>query len=108
MLSKKNRVDKKNIDLLFKQGQFLPSHTITLKFLLTKQRNPAKISFIAPKSVAKLATKRNKLRRCGYTALSKYIKDFPAGLIGAFVFKKYEDEISIIEDEIKTILNKIN
>jgi len=108
MLPKKNRVDKKGIDLIFKKGKFFASPNLTFKFILTGASIPPRISFIAPKAVARLAVKRNLLRRRGYTTLRKHINDFPAGLIGAFLFKKYQDDISILEDEIKTILNKIN
>lgn len=108
MLSKKNRVDKKNIDLIFKQGKYISSENLTFKFLLTETKTLPRISFIAPKNIAKLATMRNKLRRRGYTALRKHIHDFPLGLLGAFVYKKYEDDTLILEDEIKNILIKIN
>ncbi len=108
MILKKNRVDKKNIDLIFKEGKFLVSPSLTFKFILTSNQNPPRISFIAPKNIAKLATKRNKLRRRGYTALRKFINEFPFGLLGAFVFKKHEEDVLILENEIKNILNKIN
>ncbi len=108
MLSKKNRVDKKNIDLIFKEGRFLVSPSLTFKFLLTSAQNPPRISFIAPRSVAKFATKRNRLRRRGYVALRKFIHEFPFGLLGAFVFKKHEEDVLMLENEIKDILNKIN
>ena len=110
MLSKQNRADKKQIEKIFKEGRFLSFPNLTFKFFINVQALPrqAQISFIAPKSVAKLAVKRNLLRRRGYSILEKYIHQFPTGLVGAFVFKKYQDNISIIENEIKTILNKIN
>lgn len=108
MLSKKNRVDKKKIDLIFKEGKFLISPSLTFKFLLTDAPNQARISFIAPKSVAKLATKRNRLRRCGYNALRKYIHAFPAGMLGAFVFKSHVEDVLMLENEIKNILNKVS
>ena len=38
----------------------------------------------------------------------KYIKQFPLGLAGVLIFKKYQENVSIIEDEIKNIFNKIN
>jgi len=117
MLSKKNRADRKQIDKIFKEGKFLNSENLTFKFiiphpspLLIKERgklNSSRLSFIAPKSVAKLAVKRNLLRRRGYSALKKYINQFPTGLLGAFVFKKYQDDVSVIENDIKNILGKI-
>jgi RNase P protein component len=67
-----------------------------------------RISFIAPKKIAKLAVKRNFLRRKGYLILKKYIEQFPLGTLGVFIFKKPEENILKIENEIKKILSKIN
>lgn len=106
MLPKKNRADKKAVERIFQEGSFINSSLLTFKFLVN-QGNQRKISFIAPKSVAKLAVQRNKLRRAGYSALKKYLLDFPLGMVGVFVFKKHEDNILIIENEIKNILHKI-
>ena len=116
MLPKKNRADRKQIDKIFKEGRFLNSANLTFKYTSSqpspeKQRENSKliqISFIAPKSVAKLAVKRNLLRRRGYSALEKYISQFPAGIKGAFIFKKQINPVLEIENEIKTILHKIN
>lgn len=96
------------VEKIFQEGRFFNSENLTFKFVLNKNSNIPAISFIAPKSIAKLAVKRNLLRRRGYTALAKYINKSPPGLIGVFVFKKYQDSILILEDEIKNILNKIN
>jgi len=120
MLPKKNRVNTKEVDKIFKEGKYLVSSSFTFKYIqiptgqtcVNSHRSDLwtepKISFIAPKSVAKLAVKRNLLRRRGYTALEKYIKQFPLGIMGVFVFKKYQDDLFIIENEIKNILTKIN
>lgn len=108
MLPKKNRVDKKGIDLIFKKGSFLNSPSFTFKFISNHNSSNPQISFITPKSVAKLAVKRNSLRRKGYSVLSKYIDQFPLGTLGVFIFKKIEDNISKIDYEIKNILTKIN
>jgi ribonuclease P protein component len=107
MLPKTNRVTKKDVDLLFKQSKFITSPVFTFKYLLTNNKQ-TKISFIAPKSVAKMAVKRNLLRRRGYNVLGKYIGQFPSGLVGVFIFKKYEEDISTIEQEIKNIFDKVN
>lgn len=108
MLPKKSRVNKKDIDFLFKEGNSIHSSSLNFKFILTTDTTLPRISFITPKSVAKLAVKRNLLRRRGYDALRKYIHSFPLGLIGAFIFKRYQDDVPMIENEIKTILSKIN
>ena len=115
MLPKKNRVDKKSIDEIFKacppigrEGSFINSNSLTFKFLLKNGSKIRRISFIAPKNVAKFAVKRNLLRRRGYSALEKHIKQFPFGLLGVFIFKKPLNSVLEIENEIKNILNKIN
>jgi ribonuclease P protein component len=125
MLPKKNRADKKAVEKIFKEGKFLNSLNLTFKYIkirgtesflvgkdeascpLLKLSVP-RISVIAPKSIAKLAVKRNLLRRRGYDVLGKYINQFPLGIWGVFVFKKYQDDVLIIENEIKNILSKIN
>ena len=107
MLSKKNRVNTKEIDTIFKEGRFLVSPHLTFRYFKNNDKE-IKISFIAPKNVAKLAVKRNLLRRRGYSALEKHINQFPPGITGIFIFKKYQDDILILSNEIKTILAKIN
>ncbi|MFA6533164.1 MAG: ribonuclease P protein component [Patescibacteria group bacterium] len=107
MLPKKNRADKKAVEKIFKEGRVFNFPFLTFKFILTNNNIP-RISFIVPKSVSKLAVKRNRLRRLGYSVLEKYLKESPAGLMGVFIFKKYQDDILIIGNEIKNIFAKIN
>jgi ribonuclease P protein component len=107
MLRKINRVSSKDVDLIFKIGRFITSPYFTFKFIINNDKN-RKISFICPKNVAKLAVRRNLLRRRGYTAMAKYVDLFPLGVCGVFIFKKYQDDLLVIEDEIKKVLNKIN
>ncbi len=108
MSPKKNRADKKAIEKIFKMGRFLTSPNLTFKFILNNNSNIPRISFIAPKNIARLAVERNFLRRKGYSALGKQIYNFPLSISGVFVFKKYQDDILILENEIKNILDKIN
>jgi len=108
MLKKKNRANTKTVEEIFKQGKFLNCTSLTFKFVLNKNSKEPAVSFIAPKSIAKLAVKRNMLRRRGYRALEKYIHQFPAGLVGAFIFRKAENDTAILENEIKNILDKIS
>ena len=108
MLPKKNRADKKAVEKIFREGKFFSFSNLIFKFYLEKTAKPPKISIIAPKNVAKLAVKRNKLRRLGYQVLGKYINQFPLGLCGVLIFKKYQDDVTIIENEIKNTLYKIN
>jgi len=121
MLPKKNRADKKAVEKIFKGGKFLNSPHLTFKFILrtTSQTcwnshmsdlwaNAPRISVIVPKNIAKLAVKRNLLRRRGYDVLKKYINQFPSNLLGVFIFKKYQEDVLILENEIKNIFAKIN
>jgi ribonuclease P protein component len=107
MLPKKNRADTKTVEKIFKEGKFLTSSSLTFKYFKNHNKE-VEISFLAPKSIAKLAVQRNFLRRLGYRVLEKHLHSFPAGLAGVFIFKRYQDDVSIIENEIKNILSKIN
>lgn len=108
MLLKKNRADKKTVEKIFKEGKFINSPNLTFKFFITKNSVLPRISFIVPKNIAKLAVKRNLLRRRGYSALKRFLKDLPFGLSGVFIFKKDQNDILILENEIKKIFTKIN
>ncbi|OGI59632.1 hypothetical protein A3C60_00755 [Candidatus Nomurabacteria bacterium RIFCSPHIGHO2_02_FULL_37_45] len=108
MLPKKNRTNKKEVEKIFKYGRSVNSSFFTFRFKLNSDSTTPQISFIAPKSVARLAVKRNLLRRRGYSVLEKHLFKFPPGFMGVFIFKKYQDDILIIENEIKNILIKIN
>jgi ribonuclease P protein component len=108
MPPKKKRADRKIIEKIFKEGSFINSPVFSFKFILFKNKKDSQISFVVPKSVLKLATKRNKLRRLGYRALKKEANRFSSGLAGVFIFKKNEDKIFVLENEIKTIFNKVH
>ena len=107
MLPKKNRVDKKLVEEIFKKGSFVGSSFLSLKYFLNKDNNYIRASFVVPKKVEKGAVGRNYLRRRGYLVLEKYFKKLPSGFLGVFVFNKKITSIEI-ENEIKKILNKIN
>jgi ribonuclease P protein component len=106
MLPKINRLDANSVEKVFKNGSFISLPSFTFKFLPSLGTIP-RISVIAPKSVAKLAVKRNMLRRLGYTQLEPYLSKFPP-LLGVLVFKKFQDDPLIIENDIQAILRKIN
>ncbi len=108
MLSSKNRLDKKGVDLVFKKGEFIDSSNLMFRFIINNNFLPPRISFVASKNISKLAVKRNLLRRKGYSALKECVNRFPPGTLGVFVFKKYQDNILTIKNEIKNILGKIN
>jgi ribonuclease P protein component len=107
MFPKKNRADKKLVGRIFKEGIFVNSNFLNLKYILDENIISAKVSFIVPKTIEKKAVKRNYLKRQGYVILKKYFKKIPNNFVGAFIFKKNITVIEI-ENEIKKILNKIN
>src|SRR3989344_9494954 len=107
MTPKKNRINKKEADQIFATGRSVHSLALSFKFIFSKSGLPPKISFIAPKSVSKLASGRNYLRRKGYAALEKKLPFFPMGIIGVFIFKKNEYSVPAIEKEIEDILKRL-
>lgn len=119
MLPKKNRLNTKEVEDIFKKGSFLNSNNLTLKFILKKEGTSPKVSFLTPKTISKKAIVRNRLRRRGYEAIKGFFEVFPAGFVGAFVFGKKSEEFfgggkekkkiakENIENEIKTILDKM-
>ncbi|MFA5840933.1 MAG: ribonuclease P protein component [Candidatus Paceibacterota bacterium] len=123
MLPKKNRADKKAVEKIFKEGKFINSLNLTFKYIIhgakeffmsnteascsSQNSLSPRISVIVPKSIAKLAVKRNSLRRLLYSILIKYVESLPAPLSGVFIFKKVETDVSILENEVKTIFSKI-
>ena len=107
MLPKKNRIDKKTADLIFKSGSFLGSKNISFKFI-KENSNISRISFVAPKALFKKAVKRNSLRRKGYLALVDNLSSLPRGILGMFIFNRNIESEKEIEDEIKKIINKIH
>ncbi len=119
MLARKNRLDKNTVNEVFEKGSFVNSPNLTFKFI-SKKGFPARVSFVTPKTASKIAPARNTLRRRGYAVLSRHLNTLPAGITGVFVFGKKSSQyfsgrknkkhnpIQNLENEIKSILNKIN
>lgn len=110
MLPKNNRANRKDLEEVFKKGSFLASSNLSFRYLKAQKGLNFKISFISPKTTSKSAVKRNNLRRRGYRILQKNLHLIKKGITGAFVFGKKSLNISTedLENEIKTILNKVN
>lgn len=104
MLSKKKRVTKELFPDIMKNGKTLTSPLFILRYI--PQKSP-QYAFVAPKTVAKQAVLRNKLRRQGYNALYKNPK-MPS-VLGVFFYKKGSSMASFqeIKDNINTILSNI-
>ncbi|MDE2030682.1 MAG: ribonuclease P protein component [Patescibacteria group bacterium] len=109
MLPKKERITKETFLSIMKNGKILSSPLFIFRYLTinNKEYSP-KYAFVAPKTVAKQAVLRNKLRRQGYNALKQY-KQLPC-VMGIFFYKKGSGKASFkeIKDSTKTILSKIS
>jgi len=108
MIPKRNRVDKKSVELIFKEGRFINSPNLTFKFIKKTGNTHPRISFIAPKSVAKKSTTRNLLRRRGYYSLKKHINKISPNIIGVFIFKNKKTPSNILESDISFILSELS
>ena len=116
MLSKKDRITKETFLSVMKNGKTLSNPLFVFRYLVIKNQDnkvknnkiTPKFAFVAPKSVAKQAVLRNKLRRQGYNALRKN-KQLPY-VIGIFFYKKGTSKVVFneIKDSVKEILSKIN
>lgn len=107
MLAKTNRADKKTVEEIFKKGVIYNTTILTLRFIKKKEPHPPRVSFIAPKSVAKKAVLRNRLRRCGYSILKNKINNLPKGFVGVLVFRKSDFEKNNLEKDLISLLSKI-
>lgn len=108
MLPKKNRADKKTLAGVFKEGKFINTPSFSLKFILKNTPTEPRVSVVVPKSIARLATQRNLLRRVGYQALYPHLSSLPRGLAGALIFKVFEDDFRKIQKDVAAIVHKIN
>ena len=116
MLPKKNRLDTKTVERIWKEGRFVNSPNITFKFIKTK--GETKVSFISPKTASKSAVLRNLLRRRGYRAIEPYMSKL-TGFTGAFVFgkksltqfgakgPKSKEMMKNLDQELKFIVDKL-
>jgi ribonuclease P protein component len=85
MLTKNRRVSKSLFDKVLKEGSVIHSSLFSLRFVPKSVDKYSHIAFVAPKSVAKGAVERNKLRRRGYSGVSK-LQVLPS--VCVFFYKK--------------------
>ncbi len=105
MLSKKKRVTKQLFLDIMKNGKVINDPFFLFRYV--KSGNP-QYAVVAPKSVAKQAVSRNKLRRQGYYVFNQYTK-LPS-ISGIFFYKKEAKNIDFkdIKKSIYSVLGKIN
>lgn len=109
MISKKNRISKKEIDKVFSFGSFLNSKSFSLKYFIDKdsKKRPS-VAFVVSKKVSKSAVNRNKCRRLGFNAIREYIPLLPAGFMGVFIYKNTNILENDLKEEISFLLKKIS
>ena len=82
MLPKNKRVTKELFQKIMKIGGTLASPLFVFRYM---ESDKPQYAFVAPKTVAKRAVDRNKLRRTGYNALNTYTLK---NISGIFFYKK--------------------
>lgn len=109
MLPKNRRIERKEFPTIITSGKRLNSDSFLLYISPLKETNsksPSKIAFSASKKVEKLAVKRNKLRRWGYSIIRKHLKHVKDGFYMFFVYKKdYNKQSEGLEKEILGLLS---
>lgn len=105
MLPKKKRITKQLFQDIMQNGKVINDPFFLLRYKVSKI---PQYSVVAPKSVAKQAVLRNKLRRQGYYVLNQYPK-LPS-ILGIFFYKKEAKNIDFkdIKKSINTLLGKIS
>jgi ribonuclease P protein component len=107
MISKNRRVTKGLFDSVIKEGYVIHSPLFTLRYKAFSEKDTYKLAFVAPKSIAKLANKRNTLRRQGYRAISDI--NVKKGFIYIVFYKKQVKEATYqqIKDDLSSLFLKI-
>lgn len=103
MLPKRKRVNKELFQNVLQKGEVFHSSFFIFRYI--RQKTP-QYAFVVPKTVAKSAVLRNKLRRLGYNSLN--LTQIPP-LAAIFFYKKQAQKISQnqIKDDILSLLKKI-
>ena len=109
MLSKKNRISKKEFPHILNSGKKYNSVSLMLYVALgsNKEKKQSRFSFSVSKKIEKMAVKRNKLRRQGYSIIDRHIKQIKGVNLFFFVFKKGSNYVTFndLEKEVLGLLS---
>lgn len=107
MLPKNRRIQKKLFSSTVLQGKRYNSPHFLAYITEIEKSKQSLFSFSVSKKVCKGAVDRNRLRRQGYSIVSKYLKEVLPGYTCFFSFKKGSNSIKFddIEKEIGSVLN---
>jgi ribonuclease P protein component len=107
MLPSKLRINK-TLFKTFGRGTTFHSPAISMFVYKKDNQSDSQFSFSVSKKVSKLAVKRNKLRRQGYSVIGKNLENIKKGYFIVFNFKKEAISLSYsqIESDINILLHK--
>jgi len=110
VLPKNNKIKRKDFPKRISHRNTYHSPHLTL-IVFTKNKNSTsntQVSFVVSKKISKKATKRNLLKRRGYSAIKKVKSKIIPNFICVFYFKNKPIELnySELEKEISTLLKK--
>jgi ribonuclease P protein component len=107
MFPKEKRIPRKMFPLLLNEAKMFKNSLFLLRFVAEKDQN-SRFCFSVSKKVAKNAVVRNKLRRAGYRALSKYLGEIKPKVLAVFSFKKVVQDNDEIVKSLESILKESN
>ncbi len=106
MLSRHRRLRASEVEKVLSLGRSVRGGHLSMKFLQNKE--PFRLAVIVPKSIARKATLRNKLRRAGYDSLGTLSLTSHTGHALFFVRSIPKDALrTIFKQEAATLLTKI-
>mgnify|MGYP005839157797 CR=1 FL=1 len=103
MLPKKNRLNKKEVESVFRKGKKITGNFLILKLKKEEKKTFSSFSVIVPVRISKKSTERNKIKRKIREVLRKKLPKIKIGFSGIFIalpnvvdknFKEIEDEIN--------------
>lgn len=109
MLSKNWRIPKSEFQHILSKGKRYNSPLFLLYIVENKDHssNNSRFAFSVPKTVAKTAVQRNRLRRLGYSVVQSHKDDVAKGYLVFFLYKKHKQilDFDLIESEIQELLS---
>jgi len=107
MLHKRSRLRAEEVAEVLSKGRSARLTYLQAKFLPGKA--PLRCAAVAPKSLAKKATERNRLRRALYRALLSHKLDVPKGKVVFFVRAIPKSKLTpAFAEEVPQLLSKFN
>jgi len=106
MLPKKRRIQRSSFSNIFSRGKRHNSTNLLLYVATSDKNEPSRFSFSVSKKVNKKAVDRNKLRRRGYSVVSRYLDKIKPNFLCLFSFKLGSGKIKFneLEKEIYSLL----